>query len=287
MAVNGNHSTQPTSNKQHEAPCNNGNFTIDDVPIVMEETPVMFDHDYINSFKTTTEMPQDNTTDDSHLNETCLTQPTSDKQHKSPHNNLYGSDYINDVPIVTGETFVMLDDTIHSFKTTIIEDYTHLTLPSLENNDMDIELRLFDNTVLNDLDSESLTVLRENVNLTNLTTEMPQDNSTDASNFNDTHLSLHSSENNDMDTEIGLLDNTESRLDNFDNEPKMIKRKKRHQVNSSTSKINKWKENRKLGKEYVGRAKDQVDVKSKFIKKRCAQVMKQRCKCNRKDGSLL
>ncbi|XP_039276131.1 uncharacterized protein LOC120349688 [Nilaparvata lugens] len=139
MAVKGNHSTQPTFYKQHiKAPCNNGNDNVDDVPIVTEKTPIMSDFDNIHSLETTTETPQDNTTDASHLNETHLTQPTSDKQHEAPCNNLYGKNCSNDVPKVTEETFVIFDDTINCFETTIIET--------------------------------------------------PQDESTDTSNLNDTHL---------------------------------------------------------------------------------------------------
>lgn len=37
------------------------------------------------------------------------------------------------------------------------------------------------------------------------------------------------------------------------------KRKKRHQVNPSTWNVNKWKENRKLGKEYMGRKKTELN----------------------------
>lgn len=65
------------------------------------------------------------------------------------------------------------------------------------------------------------------------------------------------------------------------------KRKKRHQVNPTTWNVNKWKENRKLGKEYMGRKKTELNGKSHFTVKKPPRAMKPRCNCKRKDTSLL
>lgn len=64
------------------------------------------------------------------------------------------------------------------------------------------------------------------------------------------------------------------------------KRKKRHQVKAATWKINQWKEARKNGKEYCGKKKNNTGQYEYDIKKN-AREMKVRCKCQRKENSLL
>lgn len=64
------------------------------------------------------------------------------------------------------------------------------------------------------------------------------------------------------------------------------KRRKRHQVKISTWKINKWKEARKTGKEYCGKKKNNDGHYDYNIKKN-ARKMKIRCKCQRKENSML
>lgn len=71
-----------------------------------------------------------------------------------------------------------------------------------------------------------------------------------------------------------------------DNAQRLCKRKKRHQVNPETCKINQWKVNRKHGKEYYGKKKNNEGVYLYNMKKN-SKVMKARCKCNRKNNSLL
>ncbi|CAH1110718.1 unnamed protein product [Psylliodes chrysocephalus] len=64
------------------------------------------------------------------------------------------------------------------------------------------------------------------------------------------------------------------------------KRKKRHQVNNATWKINKSKKARKTGKEYLGKKQNDAGQYEYNIKIN-ARKMKVHCKCKRKENSLL
>ncbi|CAH1111554.1 unnamed protein product [Psylliodes chrysocephalus] len=64
------------------------------------------------------------------------------------------------------------------------------------------------------------------------------------------------------------------------------KRKKRHQVGNATWKINKSKEARKTGKEYLGKKKNDAG-QYEYNTKRDARKIKVRCKCKRKENRLL
>lgn len=66
----------------------------------------------------------------------------------------------------------------------------------------------------------------------------------------------------------------------------IVSAKKRHQVNAIVLKVNEWKEARKHEKEYYGKKKNNEGLYLYNIK-RNARKMKERCKCDRNNNSLL
>ena len=75
-------------------------------------------------------------------------------------------------------------------------------------------------------------------------------------------------------------------LNNEENRPIFQKkRKKGHQVNNNSWNINKNKTARKLGQEYKGKRK--VEGKWSYNVQKNVKQMKSRCKCNRKEGSVI
>ena len=65
-----------------------------------------------------------------------------------------------------------------------------------------------------------------------------------------THLDVYKRQDQNRPTE------DECFSEKSDDQSKKITRVKGHQVNPLTWKVNRWKENRQLGKEYVGRKKN-------------------------------
>lgn len=96
----------------------------------------------------------------------------------------------------------------------------------------------------------------------------------------------HESEPDNVDVGDQLSDNnnqnTPTQADPVTEESnKQLRSKKRHHVNPLTLKVNQQKENRKLGKGYVGRG--EKNGKSVFTLKN-PRAMKQRCNSNTKDA---
>lgn len=248
--------TRPSSfNLRNETPCTETTF-----PIISEDTPVILDHNY--TVQRTNEL-------DFGLNSIENNPIILNIETTTPHIVHYDKEDLNDIlglnetslPLPSNDTSIEVDFEIDYFN-----DVTFIENLNLSYSDQLKENSHPTTTTTSNAANEVLDVICGNTG-----NEKNVDNVDDEEQLSDDSNKIKEigpiEENAGLETGPDNVDDEEQLFDNIDqntlnqDEPvdleldgqqRSIKRKKRHQVNPSTWDVNKWKENRKLGKEYMG-----------------------------------